>query len=397
MIHSNYLNLLNIMSTRNKGFWRLDAISRLSKRINEGQSHLKFLKNLITRHEKQNHSHSFLQINSVKTLNKRSNTTEKGRSKSSQTFFVTQIPKSSKRFDKYNDKLFMNEYEENMYNPIELYPFEIKYTRQRDENQKYFNVQEIKKEIEKNYNYIRSQQIKNRPFTSSYKNTIDQNLFSYEHKNKSLNINNYYLNNRTMSKKRKRDYKINFINNKYINLNSSINQNWNNYQQKKRTISAYLKNKISSDIFGEENELFEKIKKNRALLNKLLKKTKMINNYSTMTDNDNDSNVFNQKNGLNNNINKEETNKNNLNSIDNEKNINTNFIDDKKYKNFGRKIKSAKINKNIILKHNNNDFKHNIFSNIKQNYKNKNFNSLFVQSEKNRDLIKKKSKVVKVI
>ena len=397
MIHSNYLNLLNIMSTRNKGFWRLDAISRLSKRINEGQSHLKFLKNLITRHEKQNHSHSFLQINSVKTLNKRSNTTEKGRSKSSQTFFVTQIPKSSKRFDKYNDKLFMNEYEENMYNPIELYPFEIKYTRQRDENQKYFNVQEIKKEIEKNYNYIRSQQIKNRPFTSSYKNTIDQNLFSYEHKNKSLNINNYYLNNRTMSKKRKRDYKINFINNKYINLNSSINQNWNNYQQKKRTISAYLKNKISSDIFGEENELFEKIKKNRALLNKLLKKTKMINNYSTMTDNDNDSNVFNQKNGLNNNINKLETNKNNLNSIDNEKNINTNFIDDKKYKNFGRKIKSAKINKNIILKHNNNDFKHNIFSNIKQNYKNKNFNSLFVQSEKNRDLIKKKSKVVKVI
>ena len=36
-------------------------------------------------------------------------------------------------------------YEENIYKPIELYPFEIRYIKQRDENQKYYNVQKLKK------------------------------------------------------------------------------------------------------------------------------------------------------------------------------------------------------------------------------------------------------------
>jgi hypothetical protein len=395
MKHTNYLNLLNIITTRNKGFWRLDAINRLSRKINQGQTHLEYLKNLITRHEKQNQSHSFLQINSVKTLNKRNNQTEKGRSKSSQTFFVTQIPKSSSR-GLYNNnyKLFLNEYEENMYNPIELYPFEIKYTRQRDENQIYFNVQEIKKEIEKNYNYIRSKQIKERPFSSSYKNKMDKNLFSYENKSHSYNIsmNNYYSNNHTMSQKRRRDYKINFISNKYNSINS--HQIWKNSQQKKRIISAYLRNKRNDNILGEENELFDKIKKNKALLNKLSKKNKTVNNYSTMTDN---SNGYFQKKGLsNNNINKKELYKNILNSAKNDTHINM-FFDDIKYRNNNkRKIKSAKIDKNLLLKYKICDFKHNFFSNLNRNNKNKDFHSLLFQNEKNNDLIKKKSKVLKI-
>ena len=398
MKHTNYLNLLNIITTRNKGFWRLDAINRLSKKINQGQTHLEYLKNLITRHEKQNQSHSFLQINSVKTLNKRNNQTEKGRSKSSQTFFVTQIPKSSSRgLYNNNHKLFLNEYEENMYNPIELYPFEIKYTRQRDENQIYFNVQEIKKEIEKNYNYIRSKQIKERPFSSSYKNKMDKNLFSYENKSNSnsynISMHNYYSNNLTMSQKRRRDYKINFVSNKYNSINN--HQNWKNSQQKKRIISAYLRNKRNDNILGEENELFDKIKKNKALLNKLSKKNKTVNNFSTMTDN---SNAYFQKKGLsNNNINKKDLYKNILNSAKNDTHINI-FFDGIKYKNNNkRKIKSAKIDKNLLLKYKISDFKHNLFSNLNRNNKNKDFHSLLFQNEKNNDLIKKKSKVLKII
>ena len=97
---------------RNKGFWRIQAIGRLSKKINQGQSQLEYLKNLITRHEKQNQTHTFLKINSLKTFNKKSNTIEKSRSRSSQTFFVTQIPNyNRRRFQKYNAQLFMNEYE----------------------------------------------------------------------------------------------------------------------------------------------------------------------------------------------------------------------------------------------------------------------------------------------
>lgn len=42
-----------------------------------------------------------------------------------------------------NNQLFMGEFEENIYSPIDLHPFEIKYTRLRDENQKYFNVIEM--------------------------------------------------------------------------------------------------------------------------------------------------------------------------------------------------------------------------------------------------------------
>jgi hypothetical protein len=68
----------------------------------------------------------------------------------------------------------MNEYEEHMYNQIELHPFEIKYMRNRDENQKYFNVLAIKKEIESNYNYIRNEQLKDRPFTSYYKSKLNK-------------------------------------------------------------------------------------------------------------------------------------------------------------------------------------------------------------------------------
>ena len=133
-----------------------------------------------------------------------------------------------------------------MYNPIELHPFEIKYMRHRDENQKYFNVQELKKEIERNYNYIRNEQIKNRPFSSYYKSKMNKDFFGYESKSNgssNISIHNYYSNNMNMSKKRKKGYKINFNykNNIYNSSNNTINQNWTSIHEKKRIISAYLK------------------------------------------------------------------------------------------------------------------------------------------------------------
>ena len=286
MLHTNYPNLLKMIITRNKGFWRIQAIGRLSKKINQGQSQLEYLKNLITRHEKQNQTHSFLTINSVKTFNKKLNTIERSRSKSSQTFFVTQIPPfNRKKLHKYNDQLFMNEYEENMYNHIELHPFEIKYMRHRDENQKYFNVQELKKEIEQNYNYIRKEQIKNRPFTSYYKNKMNNDLFGYEsnknYNSNNISINNYYTNNLNMNKKRKNGYKIKYNTNNH--LNNSIKDNWKNTKQKKRIISAYLNNRKNENFIGEDNKLFEKIKKN----------INIFNNYSTKNKNENFSTINN--------------------------------------------------------------------------------------------------------
>ena len=412
MKHTNYPNLLKMIITRNKGFWRIDAISRLSKKISQGQTQLEYLKNLITRHEKQKKIHSFLEIYSVKNTNKKINQMEKARSKSSQTFFVTQIPPfNRRRLYNYNNLLFMNEYEENMYSPIELHPFEIKYQRQRDENEKYFNVQELKKEIEKNYNYIRKEQIKNRPFSSFYKNKINNNnndLFENEIKhtnnNNNISINNYYSNNLNMSKKRKKGYKINFNRKNYYNSQNSntINENWKTSQQKERLISAYLTNKIKGNIFAEENELFENIKKNKTLLSTFSTKSKTMNNFSTITDN---SRLLMKKSGLSDkliylkDLKREEINKRIFSSINNDKRNNINyFFNDKQYKNKNRKNKSAKINKNMILNQGKNTYNQNYFnSNSNRNLfkDNTNYNSILFQNE-NSDNINKKSQVIKI-
>ena len=407
MKHTNYPNLLKMIIMRNKGFWRIDAISRLSKKISQGQTQLEYLKNLITRHEKQKQvHHSFLEIYSVKNSNKKYNTMEKARSKSSQTFFVTQIPPfNRRRLYNYNNQLFMNEYEENMYSPIELHPFEIKYQRQRDENEKYFNVQELKKEIEKNYNYIRKEQIKNRPFSSFYKNKINNELFENEIKhtsnNNNISINNYYSNNLNMSKKRKKGYKLNFNQKNYYNTHNSntINENWKTSQQKKRLISAYLSAKARGNIFAEENELFENIKKNKALLSTFSTKTKTMNNFSTITDN---SKLLLQKSGLSDkfiylkDLKRDEINKRIFSSINNENRNNINFFfNDKQYKNKNRKNKSAKINKNMILNQGKITYNQNYFNSNSNHFKDNNYNSMLFQSE-NSDNINKKSQVIKI-
>ena len=404
MKHTNYPNLLKMIISRNKGFWRIEAIGRLSKKINQGQIQLEYLKNLITRHEKQNQIHSFLQINSLKTFSRKINSIQNGRSKSSQTFFVTQIPPFNRRMHNYNEKLFMSEFEENMYSPIELHPFEIKYTRQRDENQKYFNVQELKKEIEKNYNYIRNEQIKNRPFSSYYKNKMNKkDLFGYERKKSNSNnisINHYYSNNLNMSKKRKKGYRINFndINYNNENTNKTINQNWRNPQQKKRLISAYLNNRARGNLFGEENELFENIKKNKTLLSNLSTKNKTVNNFSSMTDN---SNFFFKKDEFPDkffslsDINKSEKSKRLFSSINSEHKRNMkNFFNDLKNRN--RKNKSARINKNFILNHGNIPIKKNFFNSNNNNFKDQNYNSILSKNEDNDTFIDKKSKVIKI-
>ena len=37
MLHSNYANLLKSIIERNKGFWRLEAIAILTKKIQQGE------------------------------------------------------------------------------------------------------------------------------------------------------------------------------------------------------------------------------------------------------------------------------------------------------------------------------------------------------------------------
>ena len=201
MLHTNYSNLLKSIIERNKGFWRLEAISILTKKINKGENKFNYLRNLISLQEKRASNHPFLIINSLNIrtpLPKKIKKVQSFRNKSSQVFFVTQVP--NKKLEQFTNKLFLNKEEEKIYNQIELHPFEINNVRKRDKNQKYYNIQEIKKEIETSYNYVRNEQIKDRPFTSYYKRKLSNNFFGY----------NFYTNNMNMSKKRKQGFHINY-------------------------------------------------------------------------------------------------------------------------------------------------------------------------------------------
>ena len=409
MLNTNYPNFLKTIIIRNRGFWRIEAIGRLSKRINKGETKLEYLKNLITLHEKQNNkSHSFFHVTSIKSLNRKANQDDHLRNMSSQTFFVTQIPPRNRRrkINYYKNEIFMNEDEEHIYNRIELHPFEIKYMRNRDENQKYFNVLAIKKEIESNYNYIRNEQLKNRPFTSYYKSKLKKNLFGYESKRSSANIsiNKYYSNNKNMSKKRKEGYNISYLPN---SDNNSENQSWKTLQDKKRIISAYLNDKSRGNLLAEDNELFEKIKKNRNIYSSKNKnKVKSVNN-STMTDDliDNTySNILFQKkdnSDFDKNTIKEVLNERMFNSLNNDDKFKmSQFLSNKTSKYSSEKNK-RKLNNYFGRKNDKNTYKKNYFNyNSSQNndkgfkyIKNKNENE---KIDLNNDFIEKNSTIIKI-
>ena len=297
MLKTNYKNLLKTILEKNKGFWRLEAISILTKKINKGENKFNYLRNLISLQDKRMINHPFLQINSLnpKTPNtKKIKKIQSFRDKSSQGFFVTQV--TEKKIKKFNSKLFLNKEEEKIYNHIELHPFEINNIRRRDKNQKYYNTQEIQREFESSYNYVRNEQIKDRPFTSYYKRKMSKNLFGY----------NFFSNNVNMSKKRKKGYHINYRTNK-TDFYPENAENWNNLENKKRIVSAYLNNKEKGNIFGEDNILFEEIKKNSRNKNQysnLISINKTNNNNSINTDNIiNSVSVSDQKDGTINNIN----------------------------------------------------------------------------------------------
>jgi len=404
MLNTNYPNFLKTIITRNRGFWRIEAIGRLSKRINKGETQLEYLKNLITLHEKQNNkSHSFFHVTSIKSLNRKINQDDHLRNMSSQTFFVTQIPPRSRRrkINYYKNEIFMNEDEEHMYNQIELHPFEIKYMRNRDENQKYFNILAIKKEIESNYNYIRNEQLKNRPFTSYYKSKLNKNLFGYESKRSSANIsiNKYYSNNMSMSKKRKEGY--NNISYFPISDNNSENQSWKTLHGKKRIISAYLNDKSRGNLLAEDNELFEKIKKNRNILSSKNKnKVKSVNN-STMTDDlieNTYSNILLQKkdnSDFHKNTIKEVLNERIFNSLNNDDKFKMNKFLSNKSNKYSNEKNKRKLNNFFGRKNGKNIYKKSYFNynNSKNNEKGFNYIRSKNENEKidlNNDFIEKK-------
>ena len=226
---------------------------------------------------------------------------------------------------------------------------------------------------------------------------MKKDFFGYESKNsasRNISLNNYYSNNKNMSKKRKKGYKLYFNSNTTDTIHSTISQNWTNTFGKKRIISAYLKNKSKGDIFGEENELFENIKKNEKMKFFLNNTTqnRNIDNFSTLTSN---TNFISQKNiteQINSNfdINKEQANKRILSSINSENRIDLNLKNYLGNKTLDRK-KDNQLNHNLGK----NIYKLNYFNN--SYYKNKKYNSTTLKNEnENENYIHKKSTILKI-
>lgn len=383
MWNSNYPNLLKMLTIRSKGFWRLASINKLSKEINRGHHKLKYLRDLITLHKIENNSHSFIKFTSIKSINDKWKTEPHKASQFTQTLFVTQVsPDNKRRANNFYKKLFLNEDEEKMYNPISLRPFEIKYVRYRDQNQKYFNVQEIKKEVEKNYDNIREELIKVRPYSQYYKSHLKNNLLG--------------IKSRSLSSTQTKKDKLNKIKNKKYNINININDNnkvqsLETMQDKRRLASAYFNNKTRGLYSSAKNQLFKGSKNNRAIISAKNKPQTIIN-------------ISNPGDYLNNNIN---SNNNLLQKkfftekfpilnikpkVGLKKGLYYTINDEYKNKNaFNEKLfkKLGKMETNPILK-NRNIYKNNFFADMNQSNKNEKFNLNIIKIGKSED-----SKIIK--
>jgi hypothetical protein len=357
-----------MLTIRSRGFWRLASINKLSKKINKGNHKLKYLRDLITLHKIENDSYSFIKFTSIKSLKDKWKSEPHKNSQFTQTIFVTQVSSDNKRrTNNFYKKLFLNEDEEKMYNPISLRPFETKYVRYRDQNQKYFNVQEIKKEIEKNYDNIREELIKDRPYSQYYKSHLKNNLLG--------------IKSRSLSSTQQKKGKLNKIKNNKYNINININnnnkvQNREMIQDKRRLASAYLNTKPRGYYFNSKNKLFKGNKNSRTIISAKNKPQRIINisnpdDYPNNNMYSNDSLLKKQnfiekfpilniksKVGLNNGL---------YNTL-NDENKNKNFFNENLFKKLG------KMETNPILNNRKNIYKNNFFVDMNQYYKNQKVN-----------------------
>jgi len=376
MWNSNYPNLLKMLTIRSRGYWRLASINKLSKRINQGHPKLKYLRDLITLHKIENDKHSFIKFTSIKSLNDRWKSEPHKTSQCTQTFFVTQVsPENKWKTNKFYNKLFLNEDEEKMYNPISLRPFEAKYTRFRDQNQKYFNVQEIKKEVEKNYDSIREEIIKDRPYSQYYKSHLKTNLFGF--KSRSLSS--------TQNKKNKLN-KIKYKIKLNINDDNKV-KNSETTRDKKRLKSAYLNTKSSGFYSKAKSQIFKGSKNSRTIISAKNKPQKIINisnpGYNLSNNIYSNDNLLQQKFSDKKfpilNIKSEVgLNKGLYNTI-NDGFKNKHFFNENLFKILGR------METNPILNNKNNIYKSNFFVDMNQNYKNGKVNFTKIKNGKSED------------
>lgn len=154
MISSNYENFRRIASATQKGFWKHQAIAKLDRQIEKGNKKLLYLRNLLAKPLK---SPLTSRRNDIILPSFTINHIDFGRTKtkkkplplknlpSTQSFFVTELKEEIK--ENLNYKIFENYHETQIYNQINLIPFEVKRVRPRTSNQVYVSIAKIEKEF----------------------------------------------------------------------------------------------------------------------------------------------------------------------------------------------------------------------------------------------------------
>ena len=239
MICTRYNSIKTIASNTQKGFWRAQAIAKLNKKIEKGQTQLIFLRNQL---KKTIPNYFQLQITNLSKKNiKKKLDFHLKNNNNNDNFFITSIFKSDR--DKYNINSILFPYfeEREIYNQINLLPINIKNTRPRTGSERLFNRLRIEREINEKYKNIIKERIHNL--------TLNENIHNYLQKFYNKSNSNYNIININSKKNHKNknirlNYnEINIINN---NVNNNINTN-NNY------LNTYISTKSSYSAFNTIN------------------------------------------------------------------------------------------------------------------------------------------------
>lgn len=171
MLSSNYENFRRIASASQRGYWRHQAIAKLNTQISKGNKKLEYLKNILSQpfyqHSLRNTQSNLLPYVTIKHIDygrKKEVIKKKKKENIPVThFFVTELKEEPK--NNISNKIFSSYEECQLYNQINLIPFEVKRVRPRTSNKVYLNIDKIEREFSDKLNIEAEKVFKRRVIT----------------------------------------------------------------------------------------------------------------------------------------------------------------------------------------------------------------------------------------
>ena len=274
MLKTNYENIKRIASSSQRGFWRVQALSKVNKEIKNGNHYYEHIKSLITVNSERDPIYrNRLELDIIPFLRpvdlKKINSKKKLITKPS--IFVTEVEKN---YDYRNliSQIFLNEDEMMLYNQMPFFYLPIKKVRPRTATEKFYNSKKIEKEFNDKYELIQLYKESLKFLPSSVRN------------NNNLNLSNIIINNNNNSNFTNDSSNKLFKIKKKIKIKNNDNNNKNNDNDNNEKFlpNIKIKNLISLD---SGIDLKSRNKKN-------FNKNSSNHRYHITTDTKTNSNLF---------------------------------------------------------------------------------------------------------